>query len=428
MNHGIATLRLSAVVLAGALAARAQAAGFQINEHAAPATGRCSAVTATIDDPSAVFHNAAGLTNTTGTQFMVGLDMIKPSGDFKPDGAAEGQKAHTTFIPVPYAYASRALSSKAFIGFGFYAPYGLELKWSEKDNPTEFIGRTVVQEIGLRTFFITPAIALKLSDMVSVAVSVSLVPATVYYRRTLGSTDNGQVLFDASRYGKEGTVELAGSAFGVGANAGVQLTLIDHLKIGINYRSAVDLSFSGKADFQLPDNVPAEIAANFPDQDVDADLTLPHAIAMGIGWVDERFKVEATAQLTLWKAFDELRINFQQGKPVESQAQPQNWKNSMLLKIGGEYHFGDAVGRLGFGYDITPVPDETVAPTLPDNSRILITAGAGYDFGPVRADVGYMLLMLSSRRNDKSVNFSNPPGEYQPGKDHVISLAVGAKF
>src|SRR5688500_5232606 len=70
----IALLGSGAAALALALVAQdASAAGFQINEHAAPATGRASSVTATIDDPSAIFHNAAGLTNTEGTEFMAGV-------------------------------------------------------------------------------------------------------------------------------------------------------------------------------------------------------------------------------------------------------------------------------------------------------------------------------------------------------------------
>src|SRR5688572_30151981 len=134
------TIRLCAAGAAVLAAHQAYAAGFQINEHAAPATGRASSVTATIDDPSAVFHNAAGLTNTEGTEFMVGVSLIRPRAKFAPEGSSEHIDALTGFVPVPYAYVSRALSSKAFVGFGFYAPYGLGLKWTEEGDEGSFVG------------------------------------------------------------------------------------------------------------------------------------------------------------------------------------------------------------------------------------------------------------------------------------------------
>ncbi len=423
--------RVFALAAAGACALSpsfANAGGFQINEHAAKATGRASSVTATVDDPSAIFHNAAGLTQTEGTEIMIGLSLIRPRGGFTADGGTETQETIQSFVPVPYAYVSRALSSKAFVGFGFYAPYGLGIKWDDPDNQSAFIGRTVISELSLRTYFLTPAIALKLSDMFSVAVSVSLVPATVYLRRTLGATDNGQVLFPSERYGSEGKIELAASAFGVGANFGFQLTFIDHLKIGFNFRSAVDLAFSGKADFQIPEGVPADIAARFPDQDGDAELTLPHSFALGIGWVDGPLSLEAGAQLTLWQSYDELRINFSSGLPTPSSASRRDWKPRPLLRAGGAYDITqEATVRLGFGYDITPVPDDTIDPTLPDANRIIFTVGGGYDFGPVRADIGYMGLILGSRRSDASENF-RIPGEYPGGLVHVISVSAGVEL
>ena len=47
-------------------------------------------------------------------------------------------------------------------------------------------------------------------------------------------------------------MEVAGEAFGVGANAGLQLSFFDHLKVGVAFRSAVDLAFTGKANFEIP--------------------------------------------------------------------------------------------------------------------------------------------------------------------------------
>lgn len=422
-----------AATLVAAPAVPAFGAGFQVNEHSAVNTGRASSVTATVDDPSAIFHNPAGLTQTEGTEFQGGVTFIIPRGTYSGSGndaSADPVTQSTTspIVPVPNAYVSRALSSKAFVGFGFYLPYGLGIAW---ENPDQFVGRTVATELSLRTFFLTPSIALKLSDMVSVAVGVSLVPSTVYIKRTLGATDNGQVLFPTPRYSKEGTVEIAGSAFGVGANAGVQLTLIENLKIGLALRSAVDLSFSGNANFDLPEEAAPEIKANFPDQGGSANLTLPHSISFGVGWVQDGLTIEASTQVTLWNSYDELRLNFETGRPTPSSASPRDWTVVPMFRLGGQYMIDALAIRAGLAYDISPVPDETVDPTLPDNDRFIFSAGAGYDLGFLRFDVAYMGLIVSGREVAAGVNQNfarDSASTYEGGLVHVISTSIGVQI
>lgn len=417
----------------------AQAAGFQVNEQSAVNTGRASSVTATVKDPSAIWHNPAGLTQTEGTEFQVGINLIRAAGQYEGNGIPSTNPNYPDTVTadvdynlklVPNIYASRALSSKAYVGLGFYLPYGSGIKWQGAED---YVGRTVVQELDLRTFFITPAIALKLSDMVSVAVGVSLVPATAYLKRTLGASDNGQVLFPRSKYSKEGTVEIAGSAFGVGANAGVQVSLMEHLKLGLAFRSAIDLSFSGDANFDIPSDAPSDVRANFPDGEGTLDVTLPHTFLFGVGWEQGPLTVEASTQVTMWNSYKELRLNFSSGLPTPSSASPRNWKVVPLFRLGAQYDLAELALRAGIGYDMSPVPDTTVDFTLPDNDRIYFTLGAGYDLGFMRADVGYMGLFIAGRELDQGENVNFPigaqePGSYNAGMAHVISLSLSTRI
>ena len=193
------------------------AGGFQINEHGAIGTGRAGAQVSTVNTPTSVFHNPAGLTRTKGTQFMGGANVIVTKADVTSRGTAgipltdaTTQETESVVAPVPYAYVSHALSKNAFVGLGFYNHYGLRIAW---DNPDEFVGRTLVQELQLRTFYLTPTVALKLNDSISIAVGVSLVPATLSLTRSVGSSDNGQVLFPATDNSPEGSVQIEASAF-----------------------------------------------------------------------------------------------------------------------------------------------------------------------------------------------------------------------
>ena len=419
-----------------ALPATSFGAGFQINEHSAINTGRAGAATATVKDPSAIWHNPAGLTSIEGTEFQAGVTFIRPRGQYtgpglastNPTGADVTQPTTTPILPVPNAYVARQLSSKAYVGFGFYAPYGLGIAW---ENPNEFVQRTTIQELSLRTFFLTPAIALKLGDNVSVALGVSLVPATLYLKRTLGAADNGQVLFPTPQYSKEGTVEVAATAFGVGATAGVQVTLIDHLKLGLAFRSAVDLSFSGNANFDVPNESPTEIRANFPDQEGSGEVTLPHSFAFGIGWDQGPLTLEAATQVTLWTSYDELRLNFSTGRPTPSSVSARDWEVVPMFRLGGAYQIDDLTLRAGLAYDISPVPDRTVDATLPDNDRLIWTLGAGYSFGMLRVDLAYMNLWVFGRElptEGENVPVNSAPGTYDGGFVHLLSASVGVRI
>ena len=411
-------------------------AGFQINEHGAIGTARGGAVVGTANQPTAVFHNPAGLALTEGTQFMGGVNLIIPRATYTGRGIpaaplddVTSQSTDAFVAPVPFAYLSHALSKTAFVGFGFYNNYGLTTKWDDLEN---FVGRTTVQELSLRTFYMTPTVALKLSDSVRVAVGVSLVPATLSLTRIVGADDNGQVLFPASGGEGEGSVDIRATAFGVGATAGIQIDLLEKLKFGFTYRSAVDLTFEGDADFQLPSDTPASVAANFPDQTINGDLTIPHVFSAGIGWEDTNWTAEIGAQITMWTSFDELRLNFDSRLPTPTTALDRDWKTVPLIRAGGEYRFDKLALRAGLAYDVSPIPDRTADPTLPSNTRINAAIGGGYDFGLLRLDLAYLAVFVMDREitaSDENVNF--PPASendtitYSADPIHVISLSLG---
>jgi len=416
------------------------AAGFQVNEHGAIGTGRAGAVVSTGNDPSMVYHNPALLTRTKGTQFMGGANVFFTGSTYtgrgRPVDALDdpvSQSTSSTPIPAPYAYATHSISKTAAVGIGLFNNYGLTVKW---DNPDEFVGRTLIQELSLRTFFITPAVAMELSDSVSVAVGVMMVPATLLLDRVIGASDNGQVVFPSVNGSAEGTAKLNGTAFGVGAMAGLAVSLTDNLRLGLTYRSAVSLNFEGNVDFNVPEGTPASVAANFPDQSINGELVLPHVIGGGIGWEGSNWAIEFATQVTFWASYDELRINFDDGLPVPTTAVPRNWTASPLFRLGGEYRLENSLSlRAGLAYDVSPVPDDTIDPTLPDNNRVIASLGLGYDFGPVRVDVGYMMLFIGEREitpEDNNVNFPTPaPDEsyrYDSSFVQVASLSFGVKL
>jgi long-chain fatty acid transport protein len=450
-------LRISTVAGAMALlfsfAESARGAGFQINEQSARSTGRGNAVIATTDDPSAIWHNPAGLANVKGTAFEAGVTLIRPDNNYEgpglistnpnfPNDPAEEQTLNSSPAFVPHVYGSYALSEMAVVGLGFYPSYGLGTEWQ---NATRWVGRTQAEFTELRTFFFTPTVALKPVEWLNVAVGLQLVPATLVLEQTLGVTDPddpgfGQVLLPASNPDElDGRFKLAASAFGVGATAGVQVKATENLRVGFVYRSAVNLDFDGDVDFSLPSNVPSVTAQNFPDGPGNGSVTVPHTFGLGVGWATETWTLEADTQLTLWDSFEELRINFDSGRPSDFTAEVRDWDVVPMFRLGGEVRLGDFAGRLGLVYDLSPIPDETIEPGLPDGDRFNIAAGAGYTFGAFSIDLSYLAVILSERNipEEEAEPFNtieegrtafSLPGRFTGGVQHLIAASLRVRI
>lgn len=77
----IASLLLAACLLAAPqLTGKAQAEGFALSDFGARGTALAGGMVARADDPSAVAWNPAGITQLPGTQIMMGMTAIQPSG------------------------------------------------------------------------------------------------------------------------------------------------------------------------------------------------------------------------------------------------------------------------------------------------------------------------------------------------------------
>jgi long-chain fatty acid transport protein len=168
------------------------------------------------------------------------------------------------------------------------------------------------------------------------------------------------------------------------------------------------------------------VAANFPDGPGGGSVTLPHSFALGVGWAADNWKVELSGNLTLWNSFEELRINFESGRPTPSSASPRDWTPVPTIRVGGEYTIaGHYALRLGAAYDFNPAPDETLDPSLPDQDRFIYTAGVGYERDWFGADIGYMGLFLPQRDiTATNVNFGSPPDFYESRFIHVLGLTL----
>jgi len=104
----------------------AHAAGFALDVQSARGTGMGSAVTAFINDSSAIFYNPAGIAQGKGFDAQAGVMLIAPS--FKYTNRS-GESTSTKFeiVPPVHAYAAAGITDDLSVGVGVFTPFGLDL-------------------------------------------------------------------------------------------------------------------------------------------------------------------------------------------------------------------------------------------------------------------------------------------------------------
>ncbi len=380
-------------------ASSALGAGFAIDTQSARATGMATAVTALVDDGSAVFYNPAGLAGHPGFFAQAGVSLIIPSITFTNESNVQ-TSAVTQVVPPPHLYAAFGVTDKLTFGLGFLTPYGASSVW-----PEGWEGRFRALRSTLQVFLLNPSVAYQIHDRFRVGAGAQIYRGTVVLERALGFVDS------------EGKVRLGGDAWGAGYNVGAQFDLVpEWVVLGGTYRSGAKLPFKGRAHFS---DIPSEFASRIYDNGVATDLRLPDSASFGVAFTRPRFRLAAEVHYMGWASFQELRLDFE--NDALDSALPKSWNDVLSVHVGGELDVTSAIRvRAGYAYDPSPQPAETLTPDIADMSRNKISVGVGYTYGDFSADLAWQLVLLTATKSTAPTF----PGTYG-GNAHVIGLTLG---
>jgi long-chain fatty acid transport protein len=437
-------------------ATSAMAGGFRLPEAGAKAMSMGFAFTAQANDPSAIYFNPAGIVQLEGNNVKVGVTYIKENGGTftgttpLTGGASVSETQKDLDFFVPNAFFTRKVSPKFAYGIGLFAPFGLG---QEYENRTTSIFRNQITKIDLMTLVVNPTVAIKVNDVLSVGVGIDF----MYGKAELARTPVNLALGDNTA----GTnnlynLDLEGDGTAWGYNFGLLLTPSKSVRIGFSYRSPftldikdgdVDLSnisTSGRAALGGASLSQAAFSANtvFSTKG-SATIRMPATATLGVAYTANRLTLEADADWTFWHSFKDLPIDIPPvliggTTPVLGPStSPKNWKDVVAIYIGGEYRVTDPLAlRLGFRYDPTPVPAETMGPELPDADKLYYCAGVGYKHSNWTFDLAYMYVDKKDRTvNNQSVppiSAQGTPGTGFNGKwtgdAHLVAFDIGYKF
>lgn len=391
MRRCITAVVIFSLVFFG-LSSLSHGAGFLIYEHGAAAMAMGGAFVALANNPSAIFHNPAGIAFLEGTQISLGTTLITSNTSLELTNLATTVEAVSQWFYPSNFYISHKMNDRVAVGFGFFNPYGLGTKW-----PEDYALRFIATEDDMKTFFFNPVVAVKLDENFSVSVGVTYVYGTLQLDRVnlIDLTAYGGSIYEASV-----VVKGTGDAFGLNAGA---LYRGENFSLGFNWRGGFDLNLEG--DLALDNsNIPAPFLAAVPTEaGITTTMSIPHILGFGVAFnLTESLIFTADLHYILWSTFEEfaLEIDYPDPVPDDTETFVEDWKNSYVIRGGFQYMVKENFAlRAGFLYDKTPQPVETMDPLLPDANRWALTGGFGYKSGNFVIDVAYQYEPFNDRES-----------------------------
>ena len=431
----------------------ANAGGFALIEQSVSSMGTAYANgSAGIDDASTIYFNPASMTRLDGKQLSGGVHVVRSDADFSgksyynPDNPAiqqsglagqpiDGKKNDDLGLTagIPHAAYSHQYNDQLWLGLTMNAPYGLRTEYSDND----WVGRYNALKSDVTTVNINPSIAWKIDEHASVGFGVS----TLYAKGELTNAVDGGLLAalngtpipgwqpGTSTY--DGKAKLTGDDWGYGYNLGILLTPTESTRLGIAYRSKVDLTIDGDAKV-------SGLGAFDSKRNAKLDLSLPDTISLsGLHQLNPRWAVMADITWTKWSSLNQLDVKIQGGSQSVT---PLEWNDTTRFSLGVTYKYSESwLFRTGAAFDQTPVPDtQTRTARVPDADRTWLAIGANYKYNKqLSFDFGYAHLFVdnpdikSSDAYDPGTGlhtgFHTLDGSYDASVD-ILSAQINWKF
>ncbi len=370
------------------------ASGFVVYNQDAKADGMATAVTSSIDNPSAVFYNPALLTDQPGFGVSISDTMIMADRSFKDSatGVTTDAKKQTNHVPSLFAKYTRDRWS---VGIGIYNPFGLSNDWGNT-----WVGRYSATYSELKALFVTPTVAYKFNDSVSVGFGASYVDSSVDLRSAIPLTPY-----------PDGQAKLSGDGYGVGVNAGIAIKLPRDFTLSFTARSPIKIRYDGTASFStVNDLVFKTLIPQLRDTGVSTTITLPWQVTGGLAKRFGALTLETDVVYIGWSTIDSYTARFDDGRP--SVTYRKDWNNAFSFAIGANYQWSQSFEtQLGYMYDMSPVPERTMTPDLPDANKHIVTGGIGYRKGPFKANLAYQATFFQKVNSTGNI-VGAPAGTY----------------
>ncbi|MEP9353127.1 outer membrane protein transport protein [Xanthobacter sp. KR7-65] len=373
-------LAVPVAVLAGSAA---QAGGFGLREQSSYYQGTSFAGTAAGGAGlGSMFWNPAAISFSPGLNVEGNITYIAPhasidviSATAPLTGASLGNLGVSDMTDngtLPTFFATYAWERWA-IGFGVTSPFGLVT-----DAPCNWSGRYYGCYSRIFDMNAQASVAYKVTDWLTLGagLNVNYIDAKLTNAQFAGIVPPTNNLY----------AQVNGDDISYGVNLGVLFTLAPGTTLGVGYKSQITHTLSGDLQLSVANLIPVT------QMQATAGLTLPDQITASFrSQLTSQWTVLGTVEWTNWSTVQELVVK-SHNIPVSTL--DLQWEDGWLFSGGVEYQWDAKLAlRAGLGYELSPVPDSTRSPRLPDSNRFWLSGGFTYNFTPqFSADFAYTHL------------------------------------
>jgi long-chain fatty acid transport protein len=400
------------------------AGGFMIPHQTARGLSLGNAMTAGVNDPSAVYYNPAALGEVAGDSVLLTGSYAGVYNSVENSGRRAVNKRDDNFLAT--LFANYHIPHSDFtIGMGAYSPFGLATTYERRFT------RFAAERTELKTIYVTPALAWHPAKYFAAGAGVSFVHASGLFSRALCLAGGGACAVPAA----QGRLRLTDTANAFTYNVGLLFKPTERLKLGLNYRARADIRFDS-ADVKL-----GGVLAPLGKRRANVrPIALPPVFNAGLFWqLSPDWSAEFVYEHARWSEFNRLSASFLPPFPLSGFRLPENWKNTSTLRLGSAYKLdGHWEVRGGLTVEETPIPSKTLNPAIPGADLLTLNAGVGYNWQNFGVDLGYMAVFYKNRTVTNNELEGLPatgfafPGA--PGKDkyetfnNFVSLSVSYRF
>lgn len=385
------------------------------------AIGRIGGKIVHVDDASAVTHNPANLADMTNTSLQASFTLGYGKREFEP---ATGGKAESkdpwAVLPNFFSVLPIDQDQRLVAGIGLTTPYGRSTTFP-KDSLLRY---TTPYYTELFAVNLNPALAYRVNDRVAVAGGVDVLYSELDFRQIYPWS-----IATGNPAAPDGVSYFQGDGNGIGFNAALAIDLTDHQRVALTYRSSIEVDYEGDSKItQTP------VAAPFPAlvtsrSDFETTIEFPTVIGAGYGIeLTDRLRIEANVEWVEHSTFDQLEIDAGSNTPLLPQSTiPANWDDNWTYGIGADYRLNDAlVLRAGYIYLETPIPSQTMLPSISEEDQSVVSIGCGYTKGRHTVDLAYAYGVFDGRDVDDNANPAfNGSYDFEA---HLVGASYGYTF
>ncbi len=345
-----------------------QAGALYLTQIATPGsdgTAGVSNVTNTFD-ASCAFTNPAGMTGLKRDQVLVGNQLLIPSLRFDSSiaeaGGSDGGNAGFVSI-IPSMYGVKVLSDQWRLGLSVVAPLG-----GGVDYGRDFVGRYQANRSVLTGLGITPSVAYKINDRLSIGMGVSAIYTVLDLDLSVnqpGNLPDGEVNIDKiDDWSWQGVF-------------GITYQLTDRALVGLEYRTKSEIELEGDLGFKNIQVPPVnELTSKLNKAEVDFDYAEVYRIGLRYD-LTPNMKLFFDADYETWSDFSDNLIAVSGGDVIKVQAIDRDWLDTYHAGAGMVYRCGKNLYGCGVAYDSSPVRDRHRTADLPADRQLKLGTAFG---------------------------------------------------